>query len=262
VVNLKTILGVDFSGAALAGEKIWVSRAIFDGATLRFDFLERAADLPYGASEREAAISALRHWVSSHSGAICGLDFPFSLEKSALSEQNYADWLQNFAARFPDAETLQNSGSDARRECDIAAKTPFSPLNLRLYRQTYYGIRDVLAPLRASGARVLPFDEPLNDAIWLLEICPASLLKREKLYLSYKGKSDSQRQNRETILHEMASRAHFELPAEMQKRVLQDAEGDALDAILAAICPHRALMAPQKLRAQNETEKLEGRVYF
>ncbi len=257
-----TILGVDFSGAIQAGEKIWVSRAHFDGETLVFDFLERAADLPGGSSNRDDALLALRNWISTHKGAVCGLDFPFALEKAALGDQNYANWLENFAARYPDSQKLKASGFEARRGCELVAKVPFSPLNLRLYRQTYHGIADILAPLRAAGARVLPFDAPENGAIWLLEICPASLLKREKLYLSYKGKSALQRGNREFIAREMANRIPFSLSESMQNRALDDTEGDALDAILAAICTFKALRKPETLAAQSEIERQEGRVYF
>lgn len=256
------ILGVDFSGSVRAGEKIWVSRAQFDGEILRFDFLERATNLSGGSENRDAALFALRNWISGHDSAVCGLDFPFALQQEALGEESYASWLGNFVARYPDSQSLKVSGFESRRGCELVAKVPFSPLNLRLYRQTYHGIGEVLVPLRASGACVLPFDAPIPHKIWLLEICPASLLKREKLYLSYKGKSDLQRQNRETIAREMASRTPFHWSVQMEKRALEDVEGDALDAVLAAICTLNALKKPQNLTAQSEIQSKEGRVYF
>lgn len=259
---MQPILGVDFSGALLAGEKIWVSRARFEDGALRFDFLARASDLPGGASERDAALRALRAWIEAQKGAACGLDFPFALEGAALGDEDYLTWLQNVAARFPDAQSFRECGFGARRQTDIAAKTPFSPLNLRLYRQTYHGIRDVLAPLRARGARVLPFEAPQAGQIGLLEICPASLLKKEKLYLSYKGKSAAQRLNRELIAREMAARTPFDWSQDAQKLALDDAEGDALDAILAAVCVLRALQRPASLAARGAVEAREGRVYF
>ncbi|PQV64700.1 hypothetical protein B1R32_104199 [Abditibacterium utsteinense] len=245
-----------------AGQKIWVSRAQFDGEKLSFDFLERAADLPGGNSSRDAALCALRDWIVRHEGAACGLDFPFALQQEALGEEDYATWLRNFPRRYADSQKMKESGFEARRACELVAKVPFSPLNLRLYRQTYHGIAEVLAPLRECGARVLPFDAPIPQKIWLLEICPASLLKREKLYLSYKGKSDLQRQNREIIAREMATRTPFAWSEKMEKRALEDTEGDALDAVLAAICTFNALRKPETLAAQNELEKREGRVYF
>jgi len=134
-------------------------------------------------------------------------------------------------------------------------------------RQTFHGLRDVVLPLVESGAIALPFDElPFdeieNENLWLLEICPASLLKKQKLYLSYKGKSISQRENREIILRQMQQRVGLKISEEISERVFDDTEGDALDAVLAAVCTFRAMQNPENLRARSEREKFEGRVYF
>jgi hypothetical protein len=257
-----SILGVDFSGATLAGEKIWVAHATTDNDVLHFDFLERAANLPGGAPERERALAALRAYISQYADPKCGFDFPFSLSRDAITDPDYKTWLGNFAVRFSSAEALKVSTEDKRRDCDIRAKTPFSPLNLRLYRQTYYGIRDVLAPLQVAGARILPFDMPGEGHTQLLEVCPASLLKQERLYLSYKGKSATQRQNRATIANELARRTPFSWSDELKARSLDDSEGDALDAILSAVCVHNALKKPEELSARTEVERFEGKVYF
>lgn len=256
------ILGVDFSGASLAGEKIWVSRASITSSNLEFDFLARAADLPAGAAERESALTALNLWIQEQENPACGFDFPFSLSRDVITEPDYASWLGQFKSRFPTPEALKESTEDKRRECDVTAKAPFSPLNLRLFRQTYYGIRDVLIPLKDAGAQILPFDAPEENRMWLLEVCPASLLKREKLYLSYKGRSISQRQNRETIADELATRTPFTWSDELREQALQDSEGDALDAILAAVCVFRALKSPDQLAALREIERFEGKIYY
>jgi very-short-patch-repair endonuclease len=248
--NMDLILGVDFSGAAQAGEKIWVSRAHFEGETLRFDFLERAADLPGGSTERAPALAALTKWILANPNAACGLDFPFSLHHQNL-ETHWRDWLST-VSRFDDAQTFKAAFVDERRRTDINAKAPFSPLNMRLFRQTFHGIRDVLSPL-SSMCAVLPLDEAETGRTWLMEICPASLLKKENLYLSYKGKSDLQRQNRETIWREMKARAACSSTPEIDERAFVDTEGDALDALLAAICVMRALSKPEQLRARDES---------
>ena len=67
-----------------------------------------------------------------------------------------------------------------------------SIFRLRLYRQTYFGIRDVLYPLaRDQQVCVLPMQSVLPDRAWILKICPASTLKRENLYLRrYKRGTD------------------------------------------------------------------------
>jgi hypothetical protein len=262
-VSPEIIIGVDFSGAALAGEKIWIATGRADGGVLRIESLQRASELPGSAPEREAALAALREYLQSFKSAACGLDFPFSLSRESITPEYSAwrDWLYSLS-EYSDADAFRESFSDLRRQTDIQSKTPLSPLNLRLYRQTFHGLRDVLLPLAKSGARVLPFDEAEENGLWLLEICPASFLKKQKLYLSYKGKSDLQRQNREMILDALKSRFALSVDEEQSTRALEDTEGDALDALLAALSTFRALQSPAQLLAQNETEKLEGKVYF
>ena len=98
-------------------------------------------------------------------------------------------------------------------------------------------------------------------APWLLEICPASLLKKHKLYFSYKGKSDAQRANRERILNESQARFALEMPGKIRQSALDDTEGDALDAILSAVCVQGALQK-NEWTPRSESEKLEGKVYY
>ena len=257
----RPILGIDFSGAALAGDKIWVARAQIEGDKLVFHELQSAANLPGGAPQRGVALTALVEWIESFEAPICGFDFPFSLQSDELDLPNWRDWVSSIAERFADAEAFRAAYAGVRRATDVRAKTPFAPLNLRLYRQTYWGIARVLAPLLRYGVIALPFDEPRDDKSWLLEICPASLLKKHKLYFSYKGKSDAQKENRERILSECETRFALEVSDEMKRTAIADAEGDALDAILSAVCVTRALKA-NDWKAKDDVEKLEGRVYY
>ncbi len=267
-----TILGVDFSGAQNAGEKIWIARAETVGGVLRIQSLQRACELPNGASEREAALSAAREYISSFENAICGCDFPFCLALESFPEEqradlNWREWLASLP-EYSDAETFKAAFPDIARGTDRAAKTPFSPLNLRLFRQTFHGLRDIVLPLIQSGARAFPFDEMQTESeneteeLQLLEICPASLLKKQKLYLSYKGHSSLQRENRETILRQTRERTRVKMSEEICERIFKDTEGDALDAVLAAVCVFRALQNTENFQARYEREKFEGRVYF
>ncbi len=257
----RTIYGVDFSGARLAGEKIWLARAHTEEGGLMIEQLGRAAELPGASSERDEALRALVQTLADAPHAVAGLDFPFALAKQSLGDINYPQFLAA-SADFSDADAFKEAFSDARRQTDIESRTPFSPLNYRLYRQTFHGIRDVLRPLVEGGARVLPMMSADADKLWLVEICPASTLKKEKLYLSYKGKSDSQRTNREIILSEIKARFGVRTSAEMDEQMVADTEGDALDAVLAALGTLRALQNQQSLSPRNALEEIEGRVYY
>lgn len=259
--STRPILGIDFSGAALAGQKIWVAGAHCEGETLVFDQLARAADLPAGAPERDGALKALCAWIQTFEAPVCGFDFPFSLAAPEVDAATWRDWVLGLPARFQEADAFRAAFEGHKRATDRAAKTPFAPLNLRLYRQTFHGIAHVLAPLLRGGALALPFEAPREDATWLIEICPASLLKAERLYFSYKGKSAAQQANRARILQEVTAKFDLQLAPAMQSAAHDDAEGDALDAILAAVCAKRAL-EQDDWTARGKTEQLEGRVYF
>lgn len=262
MVNLKrTIYGVDFSGARLAGEKIWIAKAHFNDEKLNVEQLWRADELPDSSLERDTALGALVKLLGSDTNAAVGLDFPFSLSQESLGDTTYPDFLRG-SAEYTESDTFKSAYADGRRRTDREGKTPFTPLNYRLYRQTFHGIRDVLRPLFLEGASVLPMMKAEEEALWLLEICPASTLKKEKLYLSYKGKSDLQRENRTTILKESKSRFGVTTTKEMDDRIIADTEGDALDAVLAALGTVRGLQNPTLLQAQDDTDRSEGRVYF
>ncbi len=260
-MTTRPILGVDFSGAALAGEKIWIAHAQIEDEKLVIHQLHRVADLPDGAPQRDIALAALVTNIQSFEAPICGFDFPFSLQADELDRANWRDWVSSVPQRFADADAFRAAYAGAKRATDTKAKTPFAPLNLRLYRQTYYGIARVLAPLLRARSVALPFDSPREDTTWLLEICPASLLKKHQLYFSYKGKSDAQRDNRERILSECQARFDLQIPDVMKQSALDDTEGDALDAILSALCAKRAL-EKNEWTPQSETERLEGKVYY
>jgi hypothetical protein len=137
---------------------------------------------------------------------------------------------------------------------------PFTGYNLRVFRQTFHFLRDVAAPLlEADQVRVRPMQTPAPGRATLVEICPASTLKAEGLYRTYKGDSTAHTEARRAMLAAMASRfgVTFETP-KLVERVVADPEGDALDAVLAAAATAKALTAPDgDLGAYH----LEGYVY-
>ena len=108
----------------------------------------------------------------------------------------------------------------------------------------------------------MPFDEMRHEVLCLIEICTASLLKKEKLYLSYKGQSAAQKLNREFIWNEMQKRRTFQAAPDFRQAAIEDYEGDALDAVLAALCVQGALEHGSLTKAADATERCEGRVYF
>ena len=92
--------------------------------------------------------------------------------------------------------------------------------------------------------------------------CPASLLKAENLYPSYKGPSAEAAGARGSILKGLISRNLMQRPAPALRGILlENKGGDALDAVIAAIIAIRARNDPTSLRPRDSLEAIETRVF-
>ncbi len=263
------IYGVDFSGAAAAGRKIWIASGLAWRGALRIETCHRAEDLPGSGPDRATSLTALQDLIRGTKDAAFGLDFPFGLPAGLLQEKSWERFARAFPERYVTPEEFREScrrsagGRELRRVTDVQSRTPFSPYNLRLYRQTFFGIRDLLAPLVAQQAAcVLPMQRALPGKSWIIEICPASLLKRERLYLPYKGKAARRRTVRARIVEDFENKGVLLTTPEVRRTILADANGDALDSVLAALCTFRALQSPAGLFPSNHPAyAVEGYVY-
>ncbi len=264
------VFGVDFSGAAAAGNSIWIAEARLEDGRTRVERCLRASALPGSRVDRESCLAALCSLVRQQPHAIFGCDFPFSLPRGMIDDSDWCRFALAFAGRYPSAEAFladcrqRANGREIRRECDRKAKVPFAAYNLRIYRQTYYGIRDVLAPLVRDGtAVVLPMQSPLAGQAWLIEVCPASTLKRTGLYPPYKGTGDAAGRARRRILTGLVRRNLLApLPPDIRRTAIANRGGDALDSIVAAVAAAHSLAAGDlNAGAANPVEAIEGRVY-
>ncbi len=144
---------------------------------------------------RQIALNALSSLIVEREDTIFGLDFPFSLPHTQLDAPSWLDFARSFGARYANAEAFYarhgGKGNEQRRMTDAHAKPPFAAANLRMYRQTYYGIRDLLAPLALTGqACILPMMSAETGKPWLIETCPAVILRGFDLRLPrYKERS-------------------------------------------------------------------------
>jgi hypothetical protein len=245
-LTARSLFGVDFSGATDAGRKIWIAAGRVDGHTLRIDTCRCGETLPGSSRERAHALGALRTLVGEVGPSIFGLDFPLSLPEPLLQSQSWARFVCAFARRYPSPQAFRGaclaaaSGKELKRVTDRESKTPFSPYNLRLYRQTYYGLRDLIEPLvRARLASVLPMQRPQPDRPWLIEICPASTLKQLYLYTPYKGRQPQHQAARASIVRAIRQIGPVRLSRPVASSVVADPEGDALDSVIAALAVYR-----------------------
>lgn len=264
----KRIIGIDFSGARDACSKIWLAEGLIKGNTLVIQSCIAAKDLFGLATARQACYGALRRYIGKQGDAVFGLDFPFGLPARILEQPSWEKVLEAFSHRFDSPETFRLHfkkavGRELKRETDLLSKTPFSPYNLRIYKQTFYGITQILEPLvRTNQAVGLPMQKPRPNVSWLVEICPASTLKKLNLYLPYKGKDKHHHAARQKILIKICSAASLRFEGnDIKETVIQDRYGDALDSLVAAAA---AFNAREKIEAgwKPEVKNMgEGWVY-
>tara|TARA_R110000868_G_scaffold10313_1_gene50545 strand:+ start:15654 stop:16454 length:801 start_codon:yes stop_codon:yes gene_type:complete len=260
------VAGVDFSGARDAGNNIWIAAGDVTPAGVRIDSLHRAADLPGGAREFAPALEALVAHVATLADHIVGFDFPFSLPAELIDQASWRSFVRSFATEFDTPERFRDrcraitGGRELKRKCDTEARVPWCAYNLRLYRQTWSGIRHVLHPLVAENrARVIPMQTEQPGKPTIAEICPASLLKHEDLYKPYKGSGATLRASRETILRSVTRRKML-LPirGNLRRTILDNPGGDALDAVLSALAVARI----ETPLPRDKYDRIESRVYF
>ncbi len=265
----RRVYGVDFSGAADAGRRIWIAEGAEPRGALHIEACYRAEDLPGSGRQRDQALSALRDLIQQEGHTAFGLDFPFGLPRALPKEATWEDFVRAFPQRYAAARKFRSGcraaarGRELRRATDREARTPFAAYNLRIYRQTFFGIRDLLAPLVVKqSACVLPMQPALPGKPWIIEICPASLLKREGLYFPYKGTARTHRAARARIVEHFEHRGALVQAPATRRTILTDANGDALDSVLAALATARALRNPAGLFPTDSVSyALEGYVY-
>jgi Protein of unknown function (DUF429) len=263
----KRILGVDFSGASDAGRKIWIAegRVSSAGALTLID-LTPACELQGGGTAPEIAISALARHIVREPGTVVGCDFPFTLPRRLIEEPSWVDFVAAFPKRFGDPDAFRAwalrkaGGRELRRDADRAASTPFNSYNLRIYRQTWWGIAHLLHPLIAAGAAIaIPYQSRARKPLpTFIEACPACALKAIALYRPYKGRTDAHRRQRRVLLDRLVADGFLDAPAlTISQRLIDDPGGDAIDATLAALVAAAAELAPKA-----PVDAIEGEIYW
>jgi len=261
------ILGVDFSGASDAGRKIWIAEGRLSNSGA-FDLMTclPAIDLPGGGKAPAEAVPALARHIAGLGEARVGCDFPFGLPRALVAARTWKSFALRYAAEFADADAFRSvmrARHDARehkRMTDLVAKTPFNSYNLRLYRQTWWGIAGVLGPLvRSAAAIIRPQQKLVKDKPVLIEVCAACTLKSIDLYPPYKGPGAKQRRHRKQIVDGFIDRGWLAVPDRRLRALLLENEGgDALDAVIGAVATAHADLT----KDPDAHQRLEGRVYF
>ncbi|MES3160744.1 MAG: DUF429 domain-containing protein [Halorubrum sp.] len=302
------VYGVDFSAAARdAGTNTWIATGTVTDSGLRIVDVEplvEFADLP--SADRTDALPALAAWIRGlDEETVVGLDFPFGLPRFVVEATGHDSW-RSFVGGFPDSlvrstetgdpvhafaercvELTESHGEGTydKRATDgvVGARSPYGFIADTI---TFYGLRDVLAPV-IDAVRVEPIDaiRDGSDALdspgvtettgtglppsgpTLVETYPAAVLDALGLpRTKYKGSSDAEttrrRQNAEGVAAE-AGLGYTE-PEDLVDRIVDDDGGDALDAVAACLGAYAASTDGFSVvtdEVDPETVALEGYIY-
>jgi hypothetical protein len=283
-LTFSTIYGVDFSGAKLAGRNTWVARIepVVRGSELPPYVLTDLARLEKlcGTAERATSLGYLVRMIRRSQQALWAIDFPFGLPVEVMGHG--AKWL----AQFDFLRAWREDGYGVGLEClrrakalggpnhirrltDTEARAPFDPYHYRIIYQTFYGMRDVLGPLRRhTQTAILPFHYRRLTAARrvVVEACPASTLKRLGLpHQNYKQPQGGpltakRRRTRHEILAGLAE--HVTISGTHRRVIMRNGGGDALDAVIAAVGASRAWQtADHRLIARHQRYPREGWLY-
>ncbi|MDB5311626.1 MAG: hypothetical protein JWO38_5828 [Gemmataceae bacterium] len=259
--EFQVVYGVDFSGAKLAGRNLWVARVEprRRGRPVLAS-LHRLESL-CGTAARAEVLAALVQLVRESDAALWGFDFPFGLPVELFPAGT--PWADQFAFLAEWGEEAYACGVECirrarrvgdkmhiRRTTDLDAKAPFDSYHYRIIYQTFYGMRDVVNPLRQMpGTAVLPFQYrklPRARRV-VVECCPGSVLRKLGLpHQNYKQPAGGpltrkRRRTRRAILAALAGMVKI---GDREGRVMmRNPGGDAMDAVIAAVGAARAVAA-------------------
>lgn len=266
----RRIFGVDFSGAADTARRLWIAEGRLDRGRLRLVDCAPIGDRVGHRADRTECHRAFVDLISKSPDAVFGCDFPFALPEYLMQGRSWLAFAGDYHERFALPEDFREhcrslaNGTERRRACDREARVPFAAYNLRIYRQTFYGIRDVLAAaMMREAAAVIPMQNYAADRAWIIEACPASTLKSLDLYRPYKGAESRHRTQRRHIFDHLQENGFLaQVDGKLRARILADAGGDALDSVIAAAATARAYRDGTLMKPPTPLELTEGRIIW
>jgi hypothetical protein len=276
----RSVFGVDFSGARLAGRNTWIAAIRPAGrGPSRLVSLYRLEVLA-GTADRGPALARLVELIWASDRALWALDFPFGLPIEVLGRGTR--WVDQFTFLSEWADDAYGAGLECvrrarqlggplhiRRVCDTEVKTPFDCYHYRIIYQTFHGMRDVLGPLRRdSETAILPFQyrRLLAARRVMIESCPASVLKALGLpHQNYKQVAGGPlSRKRLGVRHAILSglESLVTIPPQHRRVIMRNGGGDALDAVIAAVGAWRAWRRTDHAAvARHPRYRREGKVY-
>lgn len=238
--------GVDFSGADAGG-------AAKIRAVTRDLGAPAAPVASMGRLDRRALVRAILASRDDGRAHLWRVDAPMSLPAEIAREfgvdgdwMELARWMQGLGSpRLWRTEVRARTRREPRRACDDAFSTPMSPLNLRVFKQTWTFVCEVLLPLAEAGVRVDPCvpGQP-GGRVTVCEGCPASVLHAVGWpRRGYKGGGEPPARVRAEIVRSLRATGMV-VPEPLAAEAVRDEQGDLLDALVLALPPFATVTPP------------------
>jgi hypothetical protein len=280
IPDFTRFFGVDFSGAKKAGDFIWVAE--LEPRKRGFVLTDLRTLTAYcGTSARAEVLEYLVSLVLSSEQALWGLDFPFGMPVELFPAGT--PWPDQFAFLSEWGDEAYACGLECvrramelsqrkhiRRTSDAEAKTPFDVFHYRLIYQTFFGMRDVVNPLRQSvGTAVLPFQyrKLARAKRVVVECCPTSVLKRAGVpHQNYKQPTGGaltrvRRKTRHEILDWLGGMVRID--DRFRRLIMRNPGADAMDAVIAAVGAARAVpAADHRAVSRHPRYRFEGHMFL
>ncbi len=227
--------GVDFSGATKGGSGIRIATRRPDAALSELRRVDRGGLRDEILTGLEDPGGQRHRWL---------IDAPFGIPVATLEACGVdPDWRASVAwlASFEDPRdwrraVRQVSRKEPKRAADRAAGTPLASMNLRVFKQTWTVMVEILDPLVEAGVRVEPLAGPRAASVVVGEGCPASVLKRRgDSARGYKGRGEPPRSRRMEIVERIHRDWGLSLAPDVAMRCIEDEGGDDLDAVLLTL---------------------------
>ncbi len=165
---------------------------------------------------------------------------PEGMGEGRLSWLLVAEWVASFdSPREWRTAMRELSRREPRRSCDRVLHTPLAPMNLRVFKQTFTVIKEVLVPLAREGVAIMPVAMPTatTPTVRVCESCPASILHaRSWPSKGYKGTGEPPRALREELIR-LLRKEGLEIPSNFAVEAIHDVEGDLLDSFIMVTDP-------------------------
>ena len=260
------VVGIDFSGAKNAGKHIWISTGTESSGTLQISNCEKASDFFAVRDDKHRVFRELVDWIDSLNGATIGIDFPFGVPeviaevvfgaKSWLKFVNSSHWSALTPDRF--REQCVNFSKSELRDTEAMHRAD-CPHSIRIYKQTFHGIRDVVKPLLQRGVSIAPIVNRGNTTV--LETYPAATLARENGLFAARYKSrESTRDRRKHNAHALSNLSDLDISSIPPAKIVDDQRGDAMDSLVASLATFRASKNSSLFNISPQNP-IEGHIY-